>query len=37
MSICHFASLDISGILSPFEEFEVLLELAQLGAFWIFI
>ena len=31
MSICHFASLDISGILSPFEEFEVLLELTQLG------
>ena len=37
MSICHFASLNISGNLSPFEEFEILLELAQLGAFWIFI
>ena len=31
MSICHFASLDISGILSPFEEFEVLLEQSWSG------
>ena len=31
MSICHFAPLYISGILSPIGEFEVSLELVQLG------